>query len=182
MLAQFLSWFKPRMEDPIITLNKSLLKCMLDRNLYMEVECFLILFMTWAGVGDPKEKMERFKIMMITLYKMVEDTEHEFLKIEFRDKESGQTRFLLLDRTFSKQASTTTPDVSDLLADPSADLSADPPAHHLPNSRIVFSNNSKSSQLLLGQYFPRALCLPPLAWRRIHHPTHRSPLASPRTS
>ena len=140
MLTQFFSWFKPfRMADPNKILNAQSLNLMLDPNLNQTVDCFLILFMTWAEMGNPKERMGRFEVLKITLCKMLENTEHEYLKIETRDKKSGRTMSLLLDRIASKQTSTTT--TPDLLADPSSDPftdpSADPPADPLPNSMMV---------------------------------------------
>jgi len=159
MLTQFLSLFKPhtRMSDPNAVLNAQALTYILDPNLNTNVELFLLLYMNWAS-KNPRERMERFEVKKITLHKMVESTEHEFLRIETRDKQSGKTRFYLLDRTASKQSSTTTPGV-DLLADPCAD----PPADLPPNGRmVIFFERLKKFASSIGALLSSGSLLTPM--------------------
>jgi hypothetical protein len=49
--------------------------------------------MTWALMNNPKERMERFEVIKITLHKMLGNTEHEFLKIETQEKMTGKKGF-----------------------------------------------------------------------------------------
>jgi hypothetical protein len=126
MLTQLLSLFKSRMADPNADPNADrsadAWESLFDRNLMMPTNTFLLLLVTWASfTKDPKRSMKRFKVLQITQHKSIDSTEHEFLKIEIRDRESGHISFFGLDRTADKQTSTSTPSI-DLPTDPFADF------------------------------------------------------------